>query len=208
MTAPLIRIMIADDHPLLREGVAAVLANQDDMEVVAEAENGLEAVELFRKHTPDITLMDLQMPHLNGVDAIREIRNHAPEARIIVLTTYSGDSQASRALRAGASGYLLKNMLREDLVETIRHVHAGRRRVPPEIAADIAEHLADEGLSGREIEVLVRVARGSANKEIARHLSVSVSTVNSHLKNIMQKLHAKDRTQAVTIALKRGIIEI
>jgi DNA-binding NarL/FixJ family response regulator len=200
--------MIADDHPLLREGVAAVLANHGDMKVVAEAGNGSEAVELFRKHGPDVTLMDLQMPVLSGVDAIREIRSQAPQARIIVLTTYSGDTQAARALRAGASGYLLKSMLRDDLVETIRLVHAGRRRVPPEIAAEIAEHLADEGLSDREIEVLVRVARGSANKEIARHLSVSVSTVNTHVKNIMQKLRAKDRTQAVTIALKRGIMEI
>jgi DNA-binding NarL/FixJ family response regulator len=200
--------MIADDHPLLREGVAAVLANQRDMKVVAEAGNGSEAVELFRRHNPDVTLMDLQMPVLSGVDAIREIRSYAPQARIIVLTTYSGDTQAERALSAGASGYLLKSMLREDLVETIRLVHAGRRRVPPEIAAEIAEHLGEEGLSGREIEVLVRVARGGGNKEIARHLSVSVSTVNSHVKNIMQKLHANDRTQAVTIALKRGIIEI
>ncbi|HEX4158492.1 MAG TPA: response regulator transcription factor [Rhizomicrobium sp.] len=208
MTTAPIRIMIADDHPLLREGVAAVLANHGDMKVVAEAGNGSEAVELFRKHGPDVTLMDLQMPVLSGVDAIREIRSQAPQARIIVLTTYSGDTQAARALRAGASGYLLKSMLRDDLVETIRLVHAGRRRVPPEIAAEIAEHLADEGLSDREIEVLVRVARGSANKEIARHLSVSVSTVNTHVKNIMQKLRAKDRTQAVTIALKRGIMEI
>ena len=208
MTPAPIRIMIADDHPLLREGVAAVLANQHDMRVVAEAGNGVEALELFRKHAPDVTLMDLQMPILNGLDAIRAIRKYAPQARIIVLTTYSGDMQASRALRAGASGYLLKNMLREDLVETIRVVHAGRRRVPPEIAAEIAEHLADEGLSDREIEVLVKVARGSANKEIARHLSVSVSTVNAHMKNILQKLHANDRTQAVTIAIKRGIIQI
>jgi len=148
------------------------------------------------------------MPGLNGVDAIRAIRKHAPQARIIVLTTYSGDMQAARALRAGASGYLLKNMLREELVQTIRLVHAGQRRVPSEIAAEIAEHLADDELSEREIEILVQVARGSANKEIARFLSISVGTVNAHVKNILQKLHAKDRTQAVTIALKRGIIQI
>jgi DNA-binding NarL/FixJ family response regulator len=200
--------MIVDDHPLLREGVAAVLANQHDMRVVAEAGNGAEAVELFRRHTPDITLMDLQMPGLNGVDAIRTIRSEASNARIIVLTTYSGDTQAARALRAGAAGYLLKNMLREELVHTIRLVHAGQRRVPPEIAADIAEHLADDALTDREIEILAQVARGGANKEIARFLSISVGTVNAHVKNILQKLHAKDRTQAVTIALKRGIIEI
>lgn len=200
--------MIADDHPLLREGVAAVLANQHDMKVVAEAANGAEAVELFRKHAPDITLMDLQMPGLNGVDAIRAIRVQAPRARIIVLTTYSGDMQAARALRAGASGYLLKNMLREELVQTIRLVHAGQRRVPSEIAAEIAEHLADDELSDREIEILVQVARGNANKEIARLLSISVGTVNAHVKNVLQKLHAKDRTQAVTIALKRGVIQI
>jgi len=208
VTAAPIRILIADDHPLLREGVAAVLSNEQDMEVVAEAGNGIEAVELFRKYTPDITLMDLQMPGLNGVDAIRAIRGEAPQARIIVLTTYSGDIQAGLALKAGAAGYLLKSMLRNDLIDTIRMVHAGLKRVPPEIAAEIAEHMADERLSEREIEVLVEVARGSANKEIARLLSISVTTVNAHVKNILQKLHAKDRTQAVTIAIKRGIIEI
>jgi DNA-binding NarL/FixJ family response regulator len=203
-----INILIVDDHPILREGVAAVIACEDDLKVVGEASNGTEALELFRKLAPDITLMDLQMPGMNGVETIKAIKKEAPRARIIVLTTYAGDMQAARALRAGASGYLLKSMLMNELLETIRVVYSGRRRVPPEIAAEIAEHLSDDSLSDREIEVLTLVAQGSANKEIARRLSISAGTVNAHMKNILLKLHAHDRTQAVTRALKRGIIEI
>jgi DNA-binding NarL/FixJ family response regulator len=203
-----IKILIVDDHPMLREGVAAVLGCEDDMQIVGEAASGIEALALFRTLNPDITLMDLQMPGMNGVEAIRAIRKEKSDARIIVLTTYSGDMLASRALKAGASGYLLKNTLKDELAETIRAVHSGRRRVPPEIAAEIAEHLSDEHLSDREIDVLSRVARGLSNKEVARELSISGGTVNAHVKNILLKLHAHDRTQAVTVALKRGIIEI
>ena len=203
-----IRILTVDDHPLLREGIAAVLANETDMVVVAEAANGREAVAQFRAHRPDVTLMDLQMPVMNGTDAILAIRKDHPDARIIVLTTYSGDAQAVRALKAGASGYLLKNMVRKELVETIRSVHDGKKRVPPEIAVEMAEHHADDALSEREIEVLREVAAGNANKVVALHLSVSEETVKAHMRSILSKLGANDRTHAVTIALKRGIIEI
>ena len=208
MSADLIRIMIADDHPLLREGVAAVLANQKDMQVVAEAGNGIEAVDLFCRHVPDITLMDLQMPCLNGVDAIRAIRTHAPEARIIVLTTYSGDMQASRALRAGAAGYLLKGMDIDEPTETIRAVHAGKKRIPPDIANELAEHAADDELTEREIDVLRLIAGGNSNKQIADKLSVGEATIKSHVTNILSKLGANDRSHAVTIGLKRGIVEL
>ncbi len=203
-----IRILIVDDHPILREGVAAVLGCEDDMSIAGEAANGIEALEKFRALGPDITLMDLQMPGMNGVETIKVLRKERPDARIIVLTTYSGDMQASKALKAGASGYLLKSMLKDELTETIRVVHSGRRRVPPAIAAEIAEHLSDEPLSDRELEILLRVAHGRTNKEIARELAISTGTVNAHMKNILLKLHAHDRTQAVTVALKRGIIEI
>ncbi|HEX7315670.1 MAG TPA: response regulator transcription factor [Pyrinomonadaceae bacterium] len=203
-----IRILTVDDHPLLREGIAAVLANETDMVVVAEAGNGREAVEQFRTHRPDVTLMDLQMPYMNGTDAILAIRGEFPGARIIVLTTYSGDAQAVRAFNAGASGYLLKNMVRKELVETIRIVHGGKKRIPPEIAVEMAEHHTDDALTGREIEVLREVAAGNANKVVALHLTVSEETVKAHMKNILSKLGANDRTHAVTIALKRGIIEI
>lgn len=203
-----IRILTVDDHPLLREGIAAVLANETDMVVVAEAGNGREAVEQFRAHRPDVTLMDLQMPYMNGTDAILAIRREFPDARIIVLTTYSGDAQAVRAFNAGASGYLLKNMVRKELVETIRIVHGGKKRIPPEIAVEMAEHHSDDALTGREIEVLREVAAGNANKVVALHLAVSEETVKAHMKNILSKLGANDRTHAVTIALKRGIIEI
>lgn len=203
-----IRILTVDDHPLLREGIAAVLANEADMVVVAEAGNGSEAVEQFRTHRPDVTLMDLQMPHMGGTDAILAIRKEFPDARIIVLTTYSGDAQAVRAFNAGASGYLLKNMVRKELVETIRVVHGGKKRIPPEIAVEMAEHHTDDALTGREIEVLREVAAGNANKVVALHLAVSEETVKAHMKNILSKLGANDRTHAVTIALKRGIIEI
>jgi DNA-binding NarL/FixJ family response regulator len=203
-----IRVLTVDDHPLLREGIAAVLESQPDIELVGEATSGTEAVESFREHRPDVTLMDLQMPEMNGIDAIEVIRGEFPNARIVVLTTYKGDAQALAALRAGASGYLLKNMLRKDLLETIRAVHAGRRRIPPEIAAEIAEHALDEALTEREIEVLRRVAVGGANKQVAAQLFISEETVKAHMKSILAKLGAKDRTHAVTIALKRGIIEV
>ena len=203
-----IRILTVDDHPLLREGIAAVLANETDMVVVAEAGNGREAVEQYRAHRPDVTLMDLQMPGMNGTDAILAIRKDYPDARIIVLTTYGGDAQAVRALKAGASGYLLKSMVRKELVETIRSVHDGKKRIPPEIAVEMAEHHADDALTAREIEVLREVAAGNANKVVALRLAVSEETVKAHMRNILSKLGANDRTHAVTIALKRGIIEI
>ena len=203
-----IKILIVDDHPILREGVAAVLGCENDMQIVGEAASGKEGLELFRRLDPDITLMDLQMPGMNGVETIKVIRKEKSDARIIVLTTYSGDMLASKALRAGASGYLLKNTVKDELAETIRVVHAGRRRVPPEIAAEIAEHLGDDPLSDRELDILARVARGRTNKEIAREVTLSVSTVNAHVKNILLKLHAHDRTQAVTVALRRGVIEL
>jgi len=203
-----IRIVTVDDHPMLREGIAAVLASEADMVLVGEASNGREAIEQFRAHRPDVTLMDLQMPVMNGTDAIIAIRKEFPDARIIVLTTYSGDVQAVRAFEAGAVGYLLKNLVRKELVETIRSVHSGKKRIPPEIALGIAEHHADDALTEREIEVLKHVAAGNANKMVAYNLDLSEETIKAHMKNILSKLGAKDRTHAVTIALKRGIIEI
>jgi len=203
-----IRILTVDDHPILREGIAAILGAEPDLELVAEANNGREAIDQFRTHRPDVTLMDLQMPHMNGIDAILAIRREFPDARIIVLTTYSGDAQAVRAFEAGASGYLLKNMLRKELIETIRTVHAGKKRIPPEIAVEMAEHHTDDLLTEREIEVLRQVAAGNANKVIADRLKISEETVKAHMKNILSKLTANDRTHAVTIALKRGIIEL
>jgi len=203
-----IRILTVDDHPVLREGIAAVLAAENDLELVAEANNGREAVEKFRTLHPDVTLMDLQMPVMNGTEAITAIRQEFPHARIIVLTTYSGDAQAVRAFKAGASGYLLKNTLRKELADTIRCVHAGRKKIPPEIAVEMAEHHTDDALSEREIEVLRQVAGGNANKIVAEHLSISEETVKAHMRSILSKLGANDRTHAVTIAVKRGIIEI
>jgi DNA-binding NarL/FixJ family response regulator len=203
-----ITVLIADDHMLLREGIAAVIQGESDMSVVAEASNGLEAVERYREYRPDVTLMDLLMPQMDGPAAVEAIRAEFPEARIVILTTYRGDAQALRALKAGASGYLLKSLIRTELLESIRSVHAGRRRIPPEIAAELAEHAADEALSDRELRVLTCVASGNSNREVAEQLSESEETVKAHMKNILSKLRAKDRTHAVTIALKRGIIQV
>jgi two-component system, NarL family, response regulator len=200
--------MAVDDHPLLRDGISALLANQTDMELVAEASTGREALDLFRTHHPDITLMDLQMPEMSGIDTISAIRGEFPDARIIMLTTYAGDVQVSRALKAGARGYLLKGLLRKELLETIRAVHAGHKRVSPEVAAEIAEHATDDALTPREADVLRLVARGNANKGIAAQLSLTEETVKSHVRSILAKLGANDRTHAVAIGLKRGIIEL
>ena len=202
----MIRLLTVDDHPIVRDGIARLIATQPDMEMVAEASDGQEAVEQFRKHQPDVTLMDLQMPNMNGMDAIGSIRGEFPEARIIVLTTYAGDVQVVRALKAGAQGYLLKGSLRKELIETIRGVHAGQKRLSPELATGIAEHATDNALTPREISVLTLIAGGNTNKEIAAQLSVTEESVKSYVKNILAKLDANDRTHAVTIAVKRGII--
>ncbi len=193
---------------MLREGIAALIGNQSDMQLIGEASNGREAVEQFRKHHPDITLMDLQMPEMSGIDAISAIRGEFPDARIIVLTTHAGDFQVSRALKAGARGYLLKGMLRQELLETIRAVHAGQKRLSAEVAAEIAEHAADNVLTPREMDVLRSIAEGNSNKEIAGKLSLTEETVKGHVKNILAKLGVNDRTHAVTIGLKRGIIDL
>jgi len=203
-----IRILVVDDHPMLREGIAAVVQPQTDMLLVGEAEDGAQALEAFRKLLPDVTLMDLQMPNMNGVDAIATIRAEFPRARIVVLTTYKGDAQARSALKAGAVGYLLKGTLRKELLDTIRAVHAGRRHVPADVAQEIALHTGEETLSEREISVLRLVAEGWANKEIAHKISVTEDTVKAHLKSIFAKLDVGDRTQAVTLALRRGIIDL
>ena len=193
---------------MLREGIAAVLEAQADMELVGEASNGEEAIASFRRHLPDVTLMDLRLADMSGIEAIKAIRTEFPAARIIVLTTYDGDAQALAALRAGAAGYLLKRALRTELLDTIRAVHLGKRRIPPDVATGIAEHAADDALSAREIAVLQRVAAGKSNKLIAAELGISESTVNAHMKSILPKLGASDRTHAVMIAVKRGILEI
>jgi DNA-binding NarL/FixJ family response regulator len=203
-----IRLLAADDHALLREGIAALVNGQPDMELVAHASTGREAIEQFRVHQPDITLMDLQMPDLGGIEAMIAIRGAFPNARIIVLTTYSGDMQVLRALRAGARGYLLKGNIHTELLDAIRAVHAGHKRVPAEVAAELAGHAGEEELTGREIEVLRLIAKGKANKEIAAQLSVTEETVKSHITHILGKLGANDRTHAVTIGLQRGIIEL
>ena len=197
-----------DDHPFLREGIVGAVNSQSDMVLIGEASNGQEAVEKFRLLRPDVTLMDLQMPTMSGTDAITAIRDEFPAARIVVLTAYKGDIQALRAFKAGAVGYLLKNMLRKELLETIRIVDSGRRRIPPEIARELGEHIVDDELSSREIEVLKLIATGTSNKIIAAHLSLAETTVKTHVQNILLKLGANDRTHAVTIALKRGYIEL
>jgi DNA-binding NarL/FixJ family response regulator len=204
----LIRVLAVDDHPLLREGIAAVIEGEDNMVLVGEATNGQEALEFYRQHRPDVTLMDLQMPGMDGIEAIAATREEFPQARVIVLTTYGGEMQAVRAFKAGASGYLLKSTLRKEMVETIRVVHAGRRRIPLEIAAEIAEHHTDDAFTEREIVVLGQVAAGKANKVIASDLDITEETVKAHMRSILSKLRANDRTHAVTIALKPGIIRL
>jgi DNA-binding NarL/FixJ family response regulator len=203
-----VRVLIVDDHPLVREGIALMVADRTDMAVAGEARDGSEAIERFREIEPDVTLMDLQMPVMNGVEAIRAIRSEFPDARILVLTTYVGDVQAVRALKAGATGYLLKSSLRTELMDAILNVYRGRRHVQSDVAAEIALHVVDEHLSEREAAVLREVAFGKANKEIARALSLSEETVKAHLKNIFAKLDVTDRTHAVTVAVRRGIIEL
>lgn len=204
----LIRILTVDDHPLLRKGIAALVNAEADLKLVAEASNGKEALEAFRSHQPDVTLMDLQMPEVDGLEAIDNIRREFPGARIIVLTTYGGDVQVLRALKAGARAYILKGHVHKELLETIRAVHAGQKRVPPEIAAELADHAADDALTDREIDVLRLIASGNSNKQIADRLTIGESTVKSHISNILSKLGANDRAHAVTIGLKRGVIEL
>jgi DNA-binding NarL/FixJ family response regulator len=203
-----ITVLIVDDHPMLREGIAAVIQGETDMRVVAQARDGREALDAYRQHQPNVTLMDLQMPQMDGVAATIAIRAEWPEARIVMLTTYSGDAQALRALKAGACGYLLKSLIRTDLLDAIRGVHAGQRRIPREVADGLAEHVHDDVLSVRELHVLKLVAAGNSNRRVATQLGISEDTVKAHMKNILSKLAANDRTHAVTIALKRGIIDI
>jgi DNA-binding NarL/FixJ family response regulator len=203
-----IRILIVDDHPVLREGVASILEDRSDMIVVGEARDGAEAIAQFRELKPDVTLMDLQMPVMNGLEAIMAIRADFPDARILVLTTYAGDVQAVRALKAGATGYLLKSSIRTEMLDAIQNVHRGRRHVHGDVAAEIALHVVDDSLSDREVAVLRLVAIGKANKEIARAMSLSEETVKAHLKSIFAKLDVTDRTHAVTVAARRGIIEL
>jgi DNA-binding NarL/FixJ family response regulator len=204
----LIRVLAVDDHPMLREGIASLLGSQSDMKLVAEASTGREALDQFRQHRPDLTLMDLQLPDMDGIEAMTAICSEFPQARFIVLTTYRGDVQVLRALKAGARAYLLKGLLRKELLDTIRAVHAGQKRIPAEVAAELAEHAVEDSLTSREIDVLRLIAGGNANKLIADRLSITEDTVKGHVKNILSKLGASDRTHAVTIALKRGIIDL
>jgi DNA-binding NarL/FixJ family response regulator len=201
------RILVVDDHPLLREGVTALVSSQSDMSIVAQASNGREAIQQFRAHRPDVTLMDLQLPEMNGLDALIAIRGESPEARIIVLTTYAGDAQILRAVKAGARAYLLKNTLHKELLDTIRAVHAGKKYISPEASYELAEHASEDALTPAEVRVLRLIAEGNANKEIATQLSLSEETVKSQVRNILSKLGAKDRTNAAMIGLRRGIIE-
>jgi DNA-binding NarL/FixJ family response regulator len=203
-----ITVLAVDDHPLLRDGIASALADQPDMVLVAQAADGYSGIAAFRKHRPDVTLMDLQMPDMSGLEAMRIIRKEFPEARVIVLTTYRGDAQIASALRSGANGFLLKGMLRKELRDSIRTVHAGRNVIPPDVAVELAQHLTDDDLSERELEVLTSAARGNANKKIGAELGISEDTVKAHMKSILAKLGAKDRTHAVVVAAKRGIIQL
>ncbi|PYV43662.1 MAG: DNA-binding response regulator [Acidobacteria bacterium] len=203
-----IRVLCVDDHPLLREGIAAIISNQPDMLLLAQASTGCEAIQKYREHQPDVTLMDLRLPDMSGIDSLIAIRAEFPDARIIIVTTYEGDVEIQRALGAGARGYMLKSMPPRDLVEGIRGVHAGKKRIPQEVANQVAEHLGEETLSEREVEVLRRVAGGNRNRDIAEQLFISEETVKVHIKHIMEKLYASDRTQAVAIAVRRGIIQL
>lgn len=205
---PRIRVFSVDDHPLISEGIATMINSQPDMVMVSQASSGTQAIQQYRQHRPDVTLMDLRLPDLSGIDAMIAIRSEFPEARIIMLTTFEGDVEIQRALQAGARGYLLKNMPPSEIVDVIRQVHAGKKRVPHEVAAQLAEHMSDEGLTAREVEVLTKVAGGNRNKDIAHLLFISEETVKVHVKHIMDKLGAKDRTQAIAIAVRRGIIEL
>lgn len=204
----LIRILTVDDHPILRKGIAALVNAEPDLKLIAEAANGKEAIQAFRSQRPDITLMDIQMPGLDGVQTIEAIRAEFPEARIIVLTTYTGDTQVVRALKAGARAYVLKGHVLDELLDTIRAVHAGKKRIPPDVAAELADHATDDALTEREIDVLKLIAAGNGNKQIADELSISEATVKSRVTNILSKLGANDRSHAVTIGLKRGIIHL
>jgi DNA-binding NarL/FixJ family response regulator len=203
-----IRVFSVDDHPLLREGIAALVNSQADMTLVAEASNGAEAIQMFKQQQPDVTLLDLRLPDMSGIDILIAIRSEFPEARVIMLTTFEGDVEIQRALQAGARGYMLKNMPPSELLDGIRKVHAGKKRIPPEIASQLFEHMSDEGLTEREIEVLREVADGNRNREIAERLFISEETVKVHIKHIMEKLGASDRTQAVAIGIRRGIIQL